>query len=150
MNAQRKKSAITKYQPIFESGTTPDELRELLTQDEKKYPLEEVEEILFAITNPAPPAGSNPPPPPPPPPPPAGSKQGEENEAPVVLNKKYEEWSVEPVYEPITDATGKQIGRKLVKYDKLKKIRTTTITSDKAEILNQQSENTKLRLFEVE
>lgn len=51
MNAQRKKSAVTKYTPQKEQGLTPEELTNLLTQDEKGYTTDEINEIVEAIFN---------------------------------------------------------------------------------------------------
>ncbi len=69
----------------------------------------------------------------------------------AVLQALAAEWKVKPVYEDIKDGMGAVIGRKLKSFEKdaQKAIRTTSITEDKAAILNSQSENTLVRLFEV-
>lgn len=67
-------------------------------------------------------------------------------------NLIYEEWRVEPQYKDVVDALGVVIGRKLTGFDKSgsKPVRITSITPERAEYLNQQSENSLLRLYEVE
>lgn len=68
------------------------------------------------------------------------------------LNRTYEEWPVKPRYEDVTDQMGKVLGKKLIDFEKQaqKPLRTTVVTEDKAEILNSQSENTGLRLYEID
>lgn len=66
------------------------------------------------------------------------------------INKIYEEFPVKPEYEIVTDQLGKVIGKKLTGYkkDALEPLRTVSIDPAKAEILNSQSENTLVHLFE--
>ena len=134
MNAQRKKSAVNKYGPQKE--LSKEELIELLNSDEKNYTSEEVVEILEAIAEFEPDQQNN---------------QGKEKPN-TGSNKKFEEWKVIPEYKEITDAMDKVIGRKLVgfKKDAQAPIRTTSITQERADLLNSQSENTLVRLFEAE
>ena len=75
---------------------------------------------------------------------------GGQPDAPKTVNKKYEEWRVEPKYEDVKDEMGKTIGRKLKEFEKLKMLRRTSISESTAIELNSQSENTGVRLFEVE
>ena len=67
-------------------------------------------------------------------------------------NRKYEEWKVKPVYEKQRTGNDQSLRNVVVdfKKDAMEPIRTTTISPEKAEILNSQSENTLVRLYEVE
>lgn len=49
MNVKRKESAVKKYMPIFNQGTTVEELMNLLAQDEKEYTADEINEIKAAV-----------------------------------------------------------------------------------------------------
>lgn len=133
MNAPRKKSAIAAYQEQFKAG---EDVMALLANDEKNYIDAEIKEIMAALE-----AGEGD----------APQLKGKEEKTTGNLNKVYEEWKVKPAYEDITDAMGKVIGRKLTSFEKdaQKPIRVTSITPDKAELLNEQSENTLLRLYEA-
>jgi hypothetical protein len=128
MNAQRKKSAIAAILPSITKDTHIDEIKEIVLNDEKKYSEDEANEIVQALI-----AALNTP------------------SGPVSINKKYAEWKVKPVYKDVEDGMGKVIGRKLTGFDKDAKdpIRYTTISPDKADLLNEQSENTFVRLFEA-
>jgi hypothetical protein len=66
------------------------------------------------------------------------------------VNKIYEEFPVRPQYEDVSDQLGKVIGKKLTGYKKesLEPIRTVSLDPAKAEILNSQSVNTLVHLFE--
>lgn len=128
MNTQRKKSAVNKYGPL---NLTREVLVEQLNADEKNYTSEEVVEILEALES--------------------YESPGPILEKPKGNNVKYEEWKVKPVYKDVKDGMDKVIGRKLSGFEKdaQKPIRSTTISPDRAELLNAQSENTLVRLYEA-
>ncbi|MBP7398178.1 MAG: hypothetical protein KA954_01235 [Chitinophagales bacterium] len=127
MNKQQKAALVVKYKPMQVDGKTIEEVLEAIKADEATPTEKEADEIANLIFT------------------------ADNTEQPSTLNKKYEEWKVKPVYEDIKDGMGAVIGRKLKSFEKdaQKAIRTTSITEDKAAILNSQSENTLVRLFEV-
>lgn len=141
-----KKAAVAKYAPMLAEGKSEDDIKALLY--EEKYSIDDVSEIWEAISS-GKVDGENPPLPPMP----RGVNATDTPApaAPVTKNKVYAEHKVTPEYEDILDGMGKKLGRKLTGFNKDsdKPIRTTSISPDKAEILNQQSENTLLRLYEV-
>lgn len=73
----------------------------------------------------------------------------EDETAPATKNKVFEEWRVEPKYQVVTNEMGDKIGNKLAGFDKVKLMRTTSITQAVADEINSQSENTGLHLFET-
>lgn len=75
----------------------------------------------------------------------------EQTDVPQTLNKKYEEWKVKPIYKRERGDDG-QMRNFIDRFEKdaQSPIRTTSITPEKAEILNAQSENTGVHLYEVE
>jgi len=119
MNAKRKEAAVKFFTPLIE-GKSAFEAKEFILADEKKYSEAEADEIMAAIATPS--ASSN-----------------------II----FEEWKVKPVYEDIKDAMGNNLGRKLKEFEKdaQKAIRTTSISQERADLLNTQSENTLTRLF---
>jgi len=121
MNAIRKKAALKVFEPLA-VGKTWEEIKEMVLADDKGYTDEEAVEIAETLT-------ANPP-----------SKSS---------NTLFEEWKVKPVYEDIKDAMGNNLGRKLKEFEKdaQKAIRTTSISQERADLLNTQSENTLTRLF---
>lgn len=127
MNTQRKNAAVKKYGAL---NLPKEELVEQLNSDEKNYTSDEVVEILEAMES---------------------YQAPEEKEKPKGNNVKYEEWKVKALYKDITDGLDKVIGRKLTGFEKdaQKPIRTTTISPDRAELLNTQAENTLLFLYEA-
>jgi len=138
----RKNAAVNKY--AAQKDLPKDELIDLINADEKQYTSDEVVEIVEALGNLS--AGDN------------SGNEPEQNNASqntqqaTNVNKKYEEWKVKAIYEDVTDAMDKVIGRKFVKFEKDAQvpIRITFISPDTAGILNSQSENTLLHLFEAE
>lgn len=54
MNVKRKEAAVKKFTPLFAQGLSPEELTNLIGQDEKGYSADEVVEIAAAITGGAP------------------------------------------------------------------------------------------------
>lgn len=138
----RKNAAVNKY--AAQKDLPKDELIDLINSDEKQYTSDEVVEIVEALGNLN--GGDN------------SGDQGDQNNTNTQLadtgnaNKKYEEWKVKPIYEDVTDAMDKVIGRKFIRFDKDAQSanRITFISPDTAEILNSQSENTLLHLFEAE
>lgn len=134
MHHKTLSSAVAKYLPI-----TGEEARlEAIRADEKGYTDEEVQEILSAIAQALEPTTLT-------------QSDGKTKSIRGTLNKTYEEWKVKPLYKDVLDYNDKVVGRKLIGFEKdaQKAIRVTSITPDKAEILNSQSENTLLRLYEV-
>jgi hypothetical protein len=140
MNAQKKKSAVKKYVDLKNEGKTKEELIALLNADEKGFTSDEVVEIITDVMADFGPAGNKS----------DEKKKKKSDDITGTLNVVYEEWKVKPVYKEIKDELGNVKGRKLTGYEKDAKdpIRTTSITQDKAELLNQQSENTLVRLYE--
>lgn len=141
MNTLRKNAAVTKYKGILAANPTmtADELRELIAADDKKFPPDEIDEILAAVLESAGDKGSDK----------TGSEQGEEPKANA--NKTFEEWTVEPQFEKI-ELEGQKPYNRLKKgekgFEKVKLIKTVAITPDRAELLNTQSVNSKIRYYE--
>lgn len=142
-------AAVKTAREYKDNGFKPSEIRAELKKE--KYKVDEVDEIMDALYEASPS--------------PEYQKRQEYNpdlepdpnepNKPVTtktkgLNRDYQLYSVEPKYENIHDETGKAIGRKLVSYDKLKRIRFTRVTEKVANELNSQSENTRERLFLVD
>jgi len=124
MNANRKAAALKNYRAIFEQGD--DTIIEALKAGKENFTEKEISEIIEAL----------------------GENQGDgaaDIEGPATLNKQYEEWKVKPLYEADKE------GRKLVGYEKdaQRPLKTTSITPERAELLNLQSENTLTRLYEA-
>lgn len=66
------------------------------------------------------------------------------------INRDYEEWKVKPIYEKQRSDDGTMINVCTgFEKDAQKAIRVTRISPDKAAILNSQSENTLVHLFEI-
>lgn len=129
MNAQRKKSAVLKYGS--QKDLPKQDLIDLLNSDEKNYTSEEVVEILDAIEEfeaESPTA--------------AAAKSG---------NIRFEEWKVKPIFEKQRgdDGSMRNVCTGFEK-DALKPIRVTSITRERADLLNTQSVNTLVRLYEAE
>jgi len=126
MNAIRKKAALKVFEPLA-VGKTWEEIKEMVLADEKGYTDEEAVEIAETLT-------ANPP------------KKTEST------NVVFEEWKVKPAYKDIKDGMDNIIGRKLTGFEKdaQSPIRKTSISRDRAELLNSQSENTLTRLYEAE
>jgi rubrerythrin len=59
MHHLKLKAAVAKFSPLVSEGKTGEEIKEVITADEKGYSPEEVEEILAAITT-APPEQDKP------------------------------------------------------------------------------------------
>lgn len=157
MNAQRKKGAVLKFQPLVEQGATIEDITLQLETSESKYNPDEVKEITDALFE-TKPAEIN-----------EGVKEMKaepKKEAKVTkvkpevkegiavsetLNRDYEEWKVKALYKEVQDELGNVKGRKLIGFEKdaMKAIRTTRLTPERADLLNSQSENTLLRLYEV-
>ncbi|HUR65454.1 MAG TPA: hypothetical protein VMZ03_03820 [Chitinophagaceae bacterium] len=114
MNAQRKKAALAKYQPQFTDNVmTNEELKEALAQDDKKYTVAEINEIVTAITGDA------------------GSA------AEIKKSTGYEEWKCEVKVN--RDSANKETSREPVK---LKKLRPCVkITEQEVETLNNAALN---------
>lgn len=146
MNILRKDAAVKKFTAAYANGATAEELRTIIAQDEKDYSASEIEEIVSAIINQEPPDNSqvlpgadiN------------GPGDSQLSEAQKTLNKLYEEWQVEPNGEMIKQYKKDERPVDDKCFEKLKKLRITSITPERAELLNQQSENTNLRLYPVE
>lgn len=154
MNSMRKKAAVAKYGPLKLGGASLEELKKLLEADDKKYPAEEVDEILQALMeytgdtgdqgggngNP-PPAGTDQP---------ANLSQAQQAET---KNKKYELWDIELNYQEVKVPGQAKPVRQLKEGDaaftKVKKVKDVTTNPEHAETLNSQSVNTKQRLYLV-
>ena len=144
MHHMQKKAAAKKYGPLLIGEDGEQKVSEAMKADQ--FSEEEIAEVIFEIKS-QPNDGEQAPPPPPPvegdaPPPPVV-------EAPKTKNKVYEEFRVQPEFETVTDAMGKELGRKLTGFRKLdtKPIKTTSITEERAEELNAQSINSGFRLY---
>lgn len=144
MHHMQKKAAAKKYGPLLIGEDGEQKVSEAMKADQ--FSEEEIAEVIFEIKS-QPNDGEQAPPPPPaegdaPPPPPVV-------EAPKTKNKVYEEFRVQPEFETVTDAMGKELGRKLTGFRKLdtKPVKTTSITEERAEDLNAQSINSGFRLY---
>lgn len=151
MHHMQKKAAAKKYGPLLIGEDGEQKVSEAMKADQ--FSEEEISEVIFEIKS-QPNDGEQAPPPPPvgsegnlsvgpgnPPPPVV--------EAPKTKNKVYEEFRVQPEFETVTDAMGKELGRKLTGFRKLdtKPVKTTAITEERAEELNAQSINSGFRLY---
>lgn len=132
MNAQRKKAAIAAYQDF----QTREAFNEAIAVDTKNYTADEIAEIGDAIFS----AGNQPPAVPP-------VEEGDKK----TLNEDYEEWKVEPIAKKIIEyrKENKPFDDSCFEKAGAKPVRITRITPDKAEILNNQSENTGIRLYQL-
>lgn len=139
MHHTQLKAAVSKYLPMIEQGTSTEEIMEALALDEKGYSAEDINKIMEALT--APDAGKKPDP---------AKEVKQAEEKPTTINKVYEEWKVKAVVsQKLNLETGEKDRIVTFEKDAQAPIRKTSISPDKAEILNTQSENTLLRLFEV-
>jgi hypothetical protein len=132
MNNLKKKAAVAKYGQMFLDGTNAADLKAAIEADDKKFTPEETTEILEAALEYQP-----------------EEKKAKGGDAPAAetKNKIYEEWRVESEYKEVKDEMGTVKGKKLTGFKKITKVRETSITADKAETLNSQSQNTGLRLY---
>jgi hypothetical protein len=73
--------------------------------------------------------------------------QDKKKPASTSLNKLFEEFIVEPKYKDHAKTRGSEAWRELVGFDKLRKIKDVRITPDRAELLNAQSEQSKIRYY---
>lgn len=154
MHNVRKAAAIKKYEPLKVNGATIEEVKAELSSDEKQYTADEVDEVVFALFPEYVPQLKGP----------DGAGEGAPElnkelnkgtgekapERPKTVNILFEEYSVEPKYESITDAAGNKLGTRLASFEKLALKRTTSISQAVADELNSQSENTRLRLYPKE
>lgn len=124
MNQLRKNAALKVFSEL-PADTTKEEMKKIILADAKAYTEAEADEIMEALAAPKEPESTN-----------------------VV----FEEWKVKPVYKDIKNEMGDNLGRKLTGFEKdaQSPIRKTSISRDRAELLNSQSENTLTRLYEVE
>jgi len=148
MNALRKKAAVENYKVVFTNGATVEELKEALAQDAKQYTPEEIEEIVAAITADGE-AGNN------------GNAggEGEKGSAPTPApapapapeqpnaNQLYAEHRVENKNAVMAEfrKEGNEFDNSC--FEKVKHLRDTAITAERAELLNSQSANTGVRLY---
>lgn len=103
----------------------------------------EVEELVTELNKP-----SDPPPPPPPPGTGTADQPGPAAEERPNVNKIYEEWSVEPQYKTHPAERGKTAWKELTGFDQVKKIKVVAIMPERVALLNEQSENTRIRYYE--
>lgn len=134
MNAQRKKSAVMKYGD--QKDLPKQELIDLLNSDEKNYTSDEVVEILQAIEEYK---FEN-----------AGTQESKADKVKSV-NAKFEEWKVKAIYEKQRGDDG-TMSNVCVGFEKDAQapIRVTYIAREKADLLNMQSANTLVRLYEAQ
>lgn len=130
MNHARKTAALNRFGPLKLEGQSPVALKELLEKDDKKYSPVEVDEILEALLTYT---GTEQPP--------AKEEKAE------TKNVTYQEWTVEPKYTNYPAKRGQAAYRELSGFERIKKVRETAITPDRAKILNDQSEQTLVRLY---
>lgn len=118
MKKADKIKLVEKYQEL--KGQEPENITEAIQTGEPKLKPEEVQEIVGELTKPP---------------------------EPTSLNQTFEEWIVEPVYIHHEAKRGVPAWRELKSFDKLKKVKDTRITPDRAELLNEQSEQSKIRYY---
>lgn len=141
MHETSKKAAVAKYGKMKLEGTPIADIKTAVEADSKKFKPEEVDEIMEAVLTydgapgPTPPQNS-------------GNKS-HEGPAPETKNKKYELWEVEPQYIQHEAAKGKNAWTEFKGYEKVRKIKETTITEERAATLNDQATNTKQYYYEV-
>jgi hypothetical protein len=142
MNALVKKAAVAKYGPLLKSeamGTAEieAELRAEVTgkDGKKKYSDADVIELLEAILDYKPE------------PPKTAAKKEKVNSQAGEHSIAFEEWSVEPRYKNHPAQRGNQPWREFVGFTRIKKVKDTTTNQRHADVLNEQSENTLLRLY---
>jgi len=128
MNQNTKKAAVKKYGALKDDGQTKEQILDLLKADEKEFAEDEIAEIMDALFT------EN------------SGQPGKPN-----ANKKFEEWKVKPIYEKQRgdDGTMRNVCVRFEK-DAQKFIRVTSISQERADLLNTQSENTLVRLYEAE
>lgn len=142
MNNLRKKSALATFGPLM-ATKSPADIKALVEQDERGYDAKEVDEIMEAVLNyseepAANDAGKSATPMP--------AQKGAKEEK-TSLNKLYEEWAVESQYKNVPAQKGAAAYREHTGFVRVKKIRETKITPEKAQTLNEHSESTAIRLY---
>ncbi len=149
MHYMTKKALVKKYQPMITTHSE-DDIKALMYGE--NLSVDDVSEIWEALNADQGDAGESSASTQIPPPEGIDKVKNPAPEKPISKNKIYAEHKVSPKYEDVTDPMGNVLGRKLAGFEKdsEKPIRKTSISPDRAEILNQQSENTLLRLYEVE
>jgi hypothetical protein len=141
-----KKAAVKKYGQMILDQVAASEVEKAIAAekgkgDKAKYSPDEVKEILEGAFQyePEPAAGNK-------------AASAVTGEGQKTLNKVYEEWSVEPQYDILKDPFDASKTKRVLKsgdkaFEKIKKMRTTSITEDRAETLNSQSEQSHVRLY---
>lgn len=130
MNQNTKKAAVKKYGALKDEGQSKEQIFELLKADEKEFAEDEIAEIIDALFT-------------------ESGEQGQSNKPNA--NKKFEEWKVKPIYEKKRvgdDGTMRNVCTGFEK-DAQTYIRVTNISQERADLLNTQSENTLVRLYEA-
>jgi hypothetical protein len=131
MNNQRKAAALKKYGPEMAGGKTAADLKTALEADDKKYKPEEIDEILEALL--AGDTGETPP-----------AKGKEKAKAPQGVNADFDEWDVDPkMVQKKIPGPGNRTYQEFSHYELVRKLRTTRISQDRADILNTQAQNTR-------
>lgn len=116
MNAQRKKAAVAAYAHLLTEGKSNNEIMDAISEDEKEYTVEEINEIVAAITAP--------------------QSSKEEDKAtgkskPKKVVEFFEEWKVDVKVSQNKKGENERV------YEKLKLVRPVVkITEEEAEILN--------------
>lgn len=151
MNTLRKKAAVEKYKVVAANGASAEELKEAIAQDEKGYTPEEVTEIVAALTDPntggegqggdATQGGA--------PNPPAGAPAPSPAPAPEQANSNpvFEEWRVENVKDVQVAFRKEDKEFDDSCFEKVKYLRDTAISKERAELLNSQASNSGIRLY---
>ena len=136
MNKQEKKAVAERF--AAEAGKSKEKITATISGAEPNLKPKEVEEIVALIMAPPPPPDEQP-----------AAKES--------LNKTYELYKVEPQYDLIAANPKKGIPRDYrelkegeAAFEKLgKAVKTTRITPETADLLNAQSEQTKVRYYLV-
>lgn len=136
MKQADKKAYLAQFATL--AGLAPEEITAQISAAIPTLKEKEVEELVLELNKPAET----------PPPAPGASQDAPQAEQPANVNKIYEEWSVEPQYKDHKAERGKAAWRELIGFDQVKKIKETAIMPERAALLNEQSENTKIRYYE--
>jgi len=142
MNILKRDAAVKKFKPMVDNQIPKEDLKTEILADEKGYTEDEANEIIEALFTPDKNAGAD------------NNNLGNAPEPPIVVeekvnfNKQYEEFGVELVKGSKLNDEGVYDDSCFEKL-KITANRTTNISVERAEMLNAQSHNTKLRYYEV-
>jgi hypothetical protein len=143
LSKQKLTAAKKRYQS--HAGKDAAELTTIISATEPALSSEDVAQIVDALNGPAAP-------------PAAGAENagsGETSQDPPApresKNKIYDEYRVDPKYKehPANPRAGTKPWRELIGFEKITKVKETRIIEERAELLNSQSENTRIRYYET-